>query len=134
MGLMIRYSSYGRTNYRQPTPSERALAEECRERAHLDSLAEEYRELQELRERVKRAEDVEPGPASQLLRAVLATLNEDIEFAPKCLLPRRSGEAVHLAQARQIEPRIGRAHGLGRKILCRDRVNRAGLHRLSPRL
>jgi hypothetical protein len=56
MGLMIRYSSYGRTNYRQPTPSERALAEECRERAHLDSLAEAYRELQELRERVKRLE------------------------------------------------------------------------------
>ena len=60
--------------------------------------------------------------ASQILRAVLAVLSQDIEFAPKCLLPWRSGDAEHLAQARQIEPRIGRAYGLGRKILCRDRV------------
>jgi hypothetical protein len=29
--------------------------------------------------------------------ADLAALNEDIEFAPKCLLPRRSGDAEHLA-------------------------------------
>jgi hypothetical protein len=36
---MIRYSSYGRTNYRPPTLSERALAEECCERMHPDSLA-----------------------------------------------------------------------------------------------
>lgn len=35
---------------------ERTLAEECRERTHSDSLADEYHELQELRERVKRAE------------------------------------------------------------------------------
>jgi hypothetical protein len=42
---MIRYSSYGSTNYRTPS-----------ERAYLDPLAAEYRELQELRERVKRAE------------------------------------------------------------------------------
>jgi hypothetical protein len=60
---MIRYSTYGRTNYRTPTPRERALAEQCRERAlveqcrerthaeecrertHADPLAEEYREL-----------------------------------------------------------------------------------------
>jgi len=60
--------------------------------------------------------------------------DEDIKVARKCLLPLRSGDAEHLAQARQIEPRIGRAYGLGRKILCRDRVNCAGLHRLSPRL
>jgi hypothetical protein len=53
---MIRYSTYGRTNYRTPTPRERALAEQCRERTHADPLAEEYRELQELRERVKRLE------------------------------------------------------------------------------
>ena len=53
---------------------------------------------------------------------MLATLNEDLEFAP--------GDAEHLGQARQIEPRIGRAYGLGRRILCRDRVNGAGLHGL----
>jgi hypothetical protein len=43
--FMIRYSSYASTNYRTPS-----------ERTHLDPLAAEYRELQELRERVKRAE------------------------------------------------------------------------------
>jgi hypothetical protein len=43
---MIRYSSYGSTNNRAPT--ERTY--------HLETLAAEYRELQELRERVKKAE------------------------------------------------------------------------------
>jgi len=43
---MIRYSSYGSTNNR--APSERTY--------HLETLAAEYRELQELRERVKKAE------------------------------------------------------------------------------
>jgi hypothetical protein len=42
---MIRYSSYGSTNYRKPS-----------ERAYLDPLAAKYRELQELRERVRKAE------------------------------------------------------------------------------
>ena len=82
MGLMIRYSSYGRTNYRQPTPSERALAkecrerthaEECRERTHPDTLAEAYRELQELRERVKRAE------AAAAARLEIARRNKILE-------------------------------------------------------
>jgi hypothetical protein len=43
--FMIRYSSYGSINYRTPS-----------ERTYLDPLAAEYRELQELRERVKKAE------------------------------------------------------------------------------
>src|SRR5215831_11398152 len=43
--LMIRYSSYGSTNYRTP-----------HERTSLDPLAAEYRKLQELRERVREAE------------------------------------------------------------------------------
>jgi hypothetical protein len=44
---MIRYSSYGRTNYRtNPTAPTKLLC----------SLATEYRELQELRERVRKAE------------------------------------------------------------------------------
>jgi len=42
---MIRYSSYGSTNNRTPS-----------ERTYLDPLAAEYRELQKLRQRVKRAE------------------------------------------------------------------------------
>ena len=42
---MIRYSSYGSTNYRASS-----------ERPYLEALAAEYRELQELRERVKKAE------------------------------------------------------------------------------
>ena len=43
--FMIRYSSYGSTNYRTPS-----------ERMYPDRLAAEYRELQELRERVNKAE------------------------------------------------------------------------------
>ena len=43
--FMIRYSSYGSTNYRTPS-----------ERTYPDPLAAEYRELQELRERVNKAE------------------------------------------------------------------------------
>ena len=45
---MIRYSSYGSTNYRASS-----------ERPYLEALAAEYRELQELRERVKKAEAAE---------------------------------------------------------------------------
>jgi hypothetical protein len=43
--FMIRYSSYGSTNYGTPS-----------KRTYPDPLAAEYRELQELRERVNRAE------------------------------------------------------------------------------
>jgi hypothetical protein len=43
--FMIRYSSYVSTNYRTPS-----------ERTYPDPLAAEYRALQELRERVNRAE------------------------------------------------------------------------------
>jgi hypothetical protein len=43
--FMIRYSSYGSRNYRTPG-----------KRTYLDPLAAEYRELQELRERVNKAE------------------------------------------------------------------------------
>jgi hypothetical protein len=43
--FMIRYSSYGSTNYRTPSG-----------RTYPDPLAAEYRELQELRERVNKAE------------------------------------------------------------------------------
>ncbi len=42
---MIRYSSYGATNYRMPSAQ-----------TYLDPLEAEYRELLELRERVKEAE------------------------------------------------------------------------------
>jgi hypothetical protein len=45
---MIRYSSYGGTNRRTPN-----------EGTYLDPLAVQYRELQELRERVKKAEAAE---------------------------------------------------------------------------
>jgi hypothetical protein len=43
---MIRYSSYGSTNSRRPRI----------QIVHLDRLEVEYRELQELRERVRKAE------------------------------------------------------------------------------
>ena len=43
--FMIRYSSYGSRNYRTPS-----------KRTYPDPLAAEYRELQELRERVNKAE------------------------------------------------------------------------------
>jgi hypothetical protein len=43
--FMIRYSSYGSRNYRTPG-----------KRTYLDPLSAEYRELQELRERVNKAE------------------------------------------------------------------------------
>jgi hypothetical protein len=43
--FMIRYSSYGSTNYRTPS-----------ERTYPDPVAAEYRELQELRERINKAE------------------------------------------------------------------------------
>jgi hypothetical protein len=51
---MIRYSSYGSRNYRTPS-----------ERTYPDPLAAEYRELQELRERVNRAK----AAASQRLKS-----------------------------------------------------------------
>jgi hypothetical protein len=43
---MMRYSTYGSTNHRTPSP----------QIIYLDSLEAEYRELQELRERVGKAE------------------------------------------------------------------------------
>ena len=52
--FMIRYSSNGSTNYRMPS-----------ELTYPDPLAAEYRELQELRERVNRAK----AAASQRLKS-----------------------------------------------------------------